>query len=125
MQYVWEIERLSFPYPYSHYLFYNFLTKLFFVIEVNGKIVGYVVGDKERKLIISIAVHPSYRRRGYGRKLIEHVMGLMGGFAELQVRKSNEGAINFYKKLGFREIKVLKRYYQDGEDAILMRFSKV
>jgi ribosomal-protein-alanine N-acetyltransferase len=38
----------------------------------------------------------------------------------LEVRVSNAPAISLYKKLGFSEVKVLKHYYADGEDAYLM-----
>ncbi|MEM4138682.1 MAG: GNAT family N-acetyltransferase, partial [Sulfolobaceae archaeon] len=38
----------------------------------------------------------------------------------LEVRVSNVPAISLYKKLGFREVKVLRYYYADGEDAYLM-----
>ena len=37
----------------------------------------------------------------------------------LEVRKSNEVAISFYKKNGFNEVAVRKNYYK-GEDGILM-----
>ena len=117
---IYEIERLSFKYPYPPFIFYSYLGKLFFVLEDNKKIIGYVVGDKERNLVVSIAIHPKYRRRGYGKMLMEHLLKHMNGEVVLQVRKSNKGAIQFYKKLGFKEKKELKRYYMDGENAILM-----
>jgi len=115
-----KIESLSFKYPYPSLVFYEYLQKIFFVAEENKKIVGYAIGDKERHLIVSIAVHPDYRRQGIGKKLMESVLKNMHGYAILQVRKSNKGAIKFYKKLGFIEGDVIKSYYIDGEDAILM-----
>ncbi len=117
---IYEIERLSFSYPYPPFIFYSYLNKLFFVVEENGKIVGYIIGDRERNLIVSIAVHPDYRRKGYGRKLMEYLLKHMHGEVILQVRKSNKGAIEFYKKLGFKVKKEIRNYYMDGEDAILM-----
>lgn len=117
---IYEIERMSFKYPYPFFVFYDFLDKLFFVIEENRKIVGYVIADEERSLIISIAIHPEYRRRGYGKMLMKHVLRFMKGKVILQVRKSNKEAIEFYKKLGFEEEGEIKRYYIDGEDALLM-----
>ena len=117
---MYKIETLSFKFAYPHLLFRDYLDKLFFVLEDKGKIIGYVMADEERNLIVSIAVHPDYRRRGYGKMLMEHVLKFMRGKVILQVRKSNEAAINFYKKLGFREMGKIRKYYIDGEDAILM-----
>ncbi|MEM2259006.1 MAG: ribosomal protein S18-alanine N-acetyltransferase [Candidatus Thermoplasmatota archaeon] len=117
---VWEIENLSFRYPYPPYFFYEYLNKLFFVAEENGKVVGYIIGDDERKMIVSIAVHPDYRFKGYGKKLMEHVFKFMKGEILLQVRKSNEGAIKFYEKMGFKKKGEIRRYYFDGEDAYIM-----
>lgn len=120
MEEIYEIEKMSFKYPYPFFVFYDFLDKLFFVIEENRKIVGYVIADEKRGLIVSIAIHPEYRRRGYGKMLMKHVLRFMKGKVVLQVRKSNKEAIEFYKKLGFEEEGEIKRYYIDGEDALLM-----
>ena len=117
---VFEIENLSFPYPYPPHFFYEYLDKLFFVIEENGKVVGYIIGDDERGMIISIAVHPEYRGMGYGKKLMEHIFKFMHGEIFLQVRKSNKGAIKFYEKMGFKKKGEIKKYYFDGEDAYIM-----
>ncbi|KAA0000041.1 MAG: ribosomal-protein-alanine N-acetyltransferase [Thermoplasmata archaeon] len=117
---VYEIERLSFKFPYPTKFFYDFMDKLFFVLEDKGEIIGYIIADKKRSLIISIAVHPLHRRKGYGKMLMEHVLKFMKGKVMLHVKKSNLGAIDFYKKLGFEEIGEIKGYYRDGEDAILM-----
>ena len=37
----------------------------------------------------------------------------------LEVRESNVSAISFYKKQGFKEISVRKKYYADGENALI------
>ena len=115
-----KIESLSFKYHYPSSIFYNYLDRNFYVAEEDGKVVGYAIGDARRHLIVSIAVHPDYRRRGIGTKLMESVLKNMHGYAILQVRMSNNEAIKFYKKLGFIEKEVLQSYYIDGEDAILM-----
>ena len=39
----------------------------------------------------------------------------------LEVRESNMSAINLYKKKGFNKISERKKYYSDGEDAIIMQ----
>jgi len=38
----------------------------------------------------------------------------------LEVRVSNEPAINLYRGIGFKVVRILRRYYADGEDAYLM-----
>jgi ribosomal-protein-alanine N-acetyltransferase len=38
----------------------------------------------------------------------------------LEVRVSNKEAISLYKKLGFEEVRIVKEYYRDGEDAYVM-----
>jgi ribosomal-protein-alanine N-acetyltransferase len=38
----------------------------------------------------------------------------------LEVRESNYPAVELYKKLGFEVARTLRKYYADGEDALLM-----
>ena len=117
---IYELERLSFQYPYPKIIFYDYLDKLFFVIEIENKVIGYVIADDKRNLVISIAVYPDYRRKGYGTMLMHYVLKFMRGKIVLQVRKNNEIAIAFYKRLGFEKIKETRFYYLDGEDAVVM-----
>lgn len=119
-----KIEEKSFKYPYPPPVLYNYLSSIFLVAEMDNKIVGYAIGDKERRIIVSIAVDPHYRNRGIGRTLLENILKEMNGTVYLQVRKSNKDAIRFYIKMGFVKEKILKSYYMDGEDAILM-FKKI
>lgn len=127
-----EIERKSFKYPYPPQLFGWYMRNGFFLVaEKNEKIVGYVIGMKkrlkekkeeksEKGLIASIAVLPHFRRRGIGISLMEKMMGEMNE-VEVQVRNSNRAAIKFYEKLGFIKKGFIENYYQDGEDAIIMK----
>ncbi len=108
----------------------------FFVAEIEGEIVGYIMCRIERGLsgfgrlpvkkghIVSVAVLNSVRGRGIGTALI--LAGMKGmidyGASEffLEVRKSNEEAVSVYEKLGYTVRRVLRGYYRDGEDAYLM-----
>ncbi len=94
------------------------------VMELEGKIVAYAVVWHffEELHIANIAVHPEYRRMGLGRKLMEYILEKFGNaeFAFLEVRKSNEAAVQLYRSLGFKVLNIRKGYYQDGEDAFVM-----
>lgn len=75
--------------------------------------------------IISVAVHPDYRQKGYGTKLFYEVcsMAKKDGieFFTLEVRCDNIPAIALYEKLGFKSVGVRKNYYQNPDcDGILM-----
>jgi ribosomal-protein-alanine N-acetyltransferase len=74
-----------------------------------------------KTLIISLAVHPTYRRKGHGTALVQAVMRrLRSGVVEIQVRPSNTVALQFYPTLGFERKIILPHYYANGEDAIVM-----
>ncbi len=75
--------------------------------------------------VATLAVHPDYRRRGLGQRLLAH--GLLdvekegAALAYLEVRQSNLGAQALYQRFGFVVDGVRPHYYVDnGEDAILM-----
>lgn len=83
---------------------------------------GIIVYDYiyDRIEIEYIIVDKNYRNMGIATKLLEYVENKHKvNNITLEVRKSNEVAINFYKKNGFNEVAVRKNYYK-GEDGILM-----
>lgn len=110
--------------------------RIFLVAQVGDKIVGYnmcriefgisnIRRDFAKKgHVISIAVLEGYRGIGIGRKLMEEGMKNVreSGASEiyLEVRQSNLPAIQLYRKLGFRAVRILEGYYRDGENAYLM-----
>jgi len=125
-----ELERLCFSIPWSpaaiEEAFSNELYR-FAVAEERGEIVGYanfrIVADEGE--IERVAVHPDFRRRGYGRKLMEAMVGYSRekGVRDmtLDVRVNNEKAINLYESCGFSEEGRRKDYYREPtEDAIIM-----
>ncbi len=127
---VYEIERLSFKDPYPKYLFtmYAIISpETFLVAKVLDRVVGYVIGVVRGKLlghIVSIAVHPEFRGRGIGKLLlsrcIEELRRVGVHVVRLEVRVSNYVAIKMYEKLGFRKAYIVRGYYSDGEDALVM-----
>jgi len=99
------------------------------VAEMPGEVVGFAVAlviAPEAELE-SIGVAADCQRRGVGRGLLgellrrlteAHVTAL-----DLEVRESNQAAVEFYARSGFREIGRRIRYYRDPvEDALLLRF---
>ncbi len=82
-----------------------------FVWEEDGRIVGNVNlahfrhGRRFIQMIVNVAVHPHYRRRGIARALMQHTIrhAFRQGAASLwlQVREDNPGAIRLYEQLGF------------------------
>ncbi len=126
---VYEVEMLSFkdPYPKPLLVFYSRLEpEGFLVAECDSRVVGYVIGVRERGYchIISIAVHPAYRRKGIGSALLKKLIEIMEhkGLTSflLEVRVSNTAAINLYRRFGFRIVRRIPSYYKDGEDCFVM-----
>lgn len=71
--------------------------------------------------ICYIVVDSNYRSLGIGSEFIEYFCrDLDVGKIVLEVRVSNERAISFYEKNGFKRVRPIKNYYADGEDALSM-----
>jgi len=126
---VLAIEKTSSPLPWTRAAFLHELGSphsQLIVAERQGAILGYIcswhVADEVQ--ILAIAVHPEARRQGIGERLVHHVLSIGqrkgAQSANLEVRRSNLPAIALYQKFGFREVAVRRRYYADGEDALLM-----
>jgi ribosomal protein S18 acetylase RimI-like enzyme len=91
----------------------------------NGELIGFVAGDPRpsegASWVATIGVDPRYQRRGIGRALLhacEEKTKLPR--MKLTVRMSNEPAISLYEKEGYRSVDIWKRYYNDGEDGLVM-----
>jgi len=99
------------------------------VCENPQTIAGYVIGSIEDGVeahIVSIAVLPEFRNKGFGQRLLLTLLvdakrkGLKS--CSLHVRVSNEQAISIYKHLKFQPIREIEKYYsEDGENGFLMR----
>jgi [ribosomal protein S18]-alanine N-acetyltransferase len=88
-----------------------------------GYVCFWVVFEEFR--LMTLAVEPSARRRGFGRALLRHALAL--GRAQgatralLEVRASNAVALQMYEQEGFQQAAVRTRYYANPvEDAMLM-----
>jgi len=138
---VQNINRKCLPENYPRFFFteiYNKFPEGFNVaqIEENGEIVGYEMTRIEKGLsnfgfgickkghIISIAVLHDFRRLGIAKELMFAASDAMRlrdvKEVYLEVRESNQPAINLYKNLGYIPHKISKKYYSDGESALIM-----
>ena len=130
---VFEIERASFPDPWSVDLFkeelqnphsFNLVVRLKSLSEksVVAYIVYWIAADEMQ--ILDLAVDERLRRQGMGRLLIQAALkrakdkGAIHAF--LEVRRGNKAGISLYSVLGFAKIGERRKYYKDGEDAIVM-----
>lgn len=97
-----------------------------FVIEKDGIIKGYcdLWIMYEQAQIANIAVSASCQRQGFGQKLMDHMCAQSAEqgceYLSLEVRLSNQAAVQLYEKNGFIKASKRKGYYSDGEDAWLM-----
>ncbi len=104
------------------------------VLMADGRLVGFIVWWRvvDELHLLNIVVEPGSRRRGFARRLMDDLMtaasaepGGPGGHEpvralELEVRAGNSPAIALYDAYGFELVGRRKRYYADGEDALLM-----
>jgi len=126
-----EIETLSFSAPWS---------AGGFIQEIGNPMAAFWAAGPGRKLdgficywlldfeihLLNFAVHPKCRRRGTGRRLLNHMIkeALSLGLESvwLEVRVSNESAVKLYLGSGFEQVGLRPGYYDDtGEDALVMR----
>jgi ribosomal-protein-alanine acetyltransferase len=94
------------------------------VVACDPDVVGYVVAASAGDAVDlqRIAVHPSRRRQGLARSLLERACSLAAGDRMLlEVAAGNAAALGFYAAEGFTEVARRGRYYRDGSDAVVMQ----
>lgn len=89
---------------------------------VLGSVMVITEGGATR--VLSIGVHPGFRRRGVGTALMkvaeDHAQHKDSRLIRLEVSTKNEQAVSFYRALGYREDGYLRNYYSWGDDAYSM-----
>lgn len=75
--------------------------------------------------VTNIATIPDYQKQGIASFLIESIIEIAKQLERakitLEVRMSNEGAKRLYRKIGFKDGRIKRNYYQsNGEDALDM-----
>jgi ribosomal-protein-alanine N-acetyltransferase len=126
-----KIERSSFPDPWDARMFQgefeNEYAHMALVFDERsdpplGFIFYWIVFEETH--IMNFAVLPEFRQMGLGRMLLEHCLA----HAEqegctviaLEVARDNFAAQNLYRRFGFELIGIRRKYYQNGDDALVM-----
>jgi ribosomal-protein-alanine N-acetyltransferase len=129
---VMQIEKESFKIPWQRSFFEYDLkqsNRYCLAAKENGIVLGYAnawhFGDEMQ--LANIAVKKEQRKQGIGRRLLQEVIKIAKEnqcqSIILEVRISNTAAQYMYEKFGFKSIFVRKRYYPDGEEAIVYKRS--
>ncbi|MBR4072971.1 MAG: ribosomal protein S18-alanine N-acetyltransferase [Clostridia bacterium] len=123
------LEKICFSEPWSaEGIMDSFKTgTVFLVAEKDKKVLGYV-GVKpviDEGYITNVAVFPEYRRLGVAKALLKRVDILAAekglSFVSLEVRVSNEPAINLYSSFGYKNEGERKNFYRNPtENALIM-----
>lgn len=127
-----DLEKLCFAYHWTREQFLMGLERGVFKIlgvRQDNRLSGYMAFsliDDEME-ILNLAVHPDFRGKGMGKSLLNRAFeicrkkGITKSF--LDVKASNIPALELYRKFGYKQIGVRKKYYPDTkEDALLFRY---
>ena len=126
-----EIERASYPTPWSRSMFVAELRKpsslALGACSPEGDLVGYAFISRyvDAWHVMNVAVATDFRRRGIATLLLERLFEETAtdpqrGYT-LEVRVSNSHAIRLYERLGFESRGIRRGYYTDNrEDALIM-----
>ena len=127
-----EIERSSYPTPWSRSMFASELAKpsslcLGAFEPGSDELIGYLIISRyvDAWHVMNLAVAPKNRRKRIASSLLERLFELTSGEDRrgytLEVRISNEVAIKLYEQAGFKARGVRRGYYTDNrEDALIM-----
>jgi ribosomal-protein-alanine N-acetyltransferase len=132
-EFLLEIDEASFPRGVAYdatelAYFMNRTGAETIVAEINGTIVAFLIMEVHRNhktaTIVTLDVRQSERRSGLGSQLLKRSEEILSDYGvesyDLQVDVTNGAAVGFYKKHGFKSIRILRNYYANGNDAYLM-----
>lgn len=115
---------------YSRYALRAFLaepTAQAFVAEEEGTAVGFVLVERRGREwghVTTLDVHPDHRRRGLGTALLARAEQWLAARGiervRLETAVDNEAAIAFWHQSGYRQRRIVPRYYLDRIDAYVM-----
>lgn len=128
---VMAIEQKSFADPWTLQSFYREIQEnpysRYLVAYRQERLVAYIGGwlITDQLHITNLAVEPQERGNGLAKKLLDELVRLSRkegiNKATLEVRVSNDAAINLYRKNGFAIVGRRPKYYiNNQEDALIM-----
>jgi ribosomal-protein-alanine N-acetyltransferase len=128
---IMRIEQQVYPRPWSPSLFMSELalrsTRAYFVARVGRDLVGYagLMMTLDEGHVTTIAVEPRRHRAKIATRLllvlVREAIERGATAMTLEVRMSNVGAQDLYRRFGFGPVGVRKNYYQEvNEDALVM-----
>jgi ribosomal-protein-alanine N-acetyltransferase len=130
------VEHTVYPHPWTRANFVDSLSQgyeAWVLRSLQGELLGYflVMAIVDEAHLLNVAVSHEWQGQGLGRFLLNQSVALSRGLGMesilLEVRPSNERALEIYQRYGFNEIGRRKGYYpapnQQREDAIVMRFA--
>ena len=130
---VYLLETLAYKSPWTKQNFIDELSNQYskmFVLIQDDLVLGYVGAWQvlDNADITKVTILPNLKNKGLGKYIFSFMMNnlLNDGVKQinLEVRKSNAPAIHLYEKFGFKKISERKKYYADGEDALIYVYLK-
>jgi ribosomal protein S18 acetylase RimI-like enzyme len=93
--------------------------------SINGQLVGFVSGERRTHekcgWITTLCVSSAYRKRGIARALLSRCEDELNmNTVRLSVRRSNHDALRLYNLAGYHSYTVWPKYYNGGEDALVL-----
>jgi len=124
-----ELECFSDPWPPQFFVSEILADGRFnrLLVDPAGRMVAYLfcVWQYLDLHVLKVATMPQFRRCGLARRLMalaeDHVVEMGGESLTLEVRSGNQPAITMYETLGYNHAGIGAGYYQNGEDAVVMR----
>jgi ribosomal-protein-alanine N-acetyltransferase len=129
-----RIDQASFTHPWAEHVMRDAIEKaqrgdyIALVAAAPHGVCGFVIAwnVREEGEIATIAVDENFRGQGIARRLLEaalHEAARRGAETMfLEVRPHNAAALHLYEKCGFTRVGLRKNYYQNGDDAVIMRW---
>ena len=130
IQRVTEIEKQAYNHTWTEGIFRDCIRVGYdcLVLEIEGSVqaFGLVSVAANEAHILNICVARDYQRQGYGKRMLHRLLEIAeqkgADFIYLEVRESNEPAVNLYDQEGFNRLGVRKKYYPTEagrEDALV------
>tara|TARA_B100000131_G_C17835831_1_gene499724 strand:+ start:216 stop:656 length:441 start_codon:yes stop_codon:yes gene_type:complete len=128
---IMKIEKRSYEKPFWNkslltYLFNNSTTDSAWIFEIKKKIIGFLIDQRcqDEISILNVAIDKKYQNNGFGKKFVSQYLSFLPNNAVvfLEVNINNFIARKTYTSLNFEEIGSRKNYYNNNEDALIMRY---